>query len=143
MSSLCPRCMREPETNSHIYCCTEEAALKQRKEDWREMWKQLHKCRTASVIEQTWRFYLQPLVAIPLGDSIIDGLTIAHGNLADLLQEAIQEQSTIGWEKLMVGMRSKAWKTIQNLVDSQNPKRPQRTVTAWMNTAIHQLLKFS
>jgi len=53
MSSLCPRCLSEPELHSHIYSCMEEAALKQRKEDWRELWKQLHHHRTASVIEQT------------------------------------------------------------------------------------------
>jgi len=35
---------------------------------------------------------LQPLLGIPLGNSIIEGLTIAHGDVADLLNTAIIEQ---------------------------------------------------
>jgi len=88
-------------------------------------------------------YYHQPLVGIPLGDSIIDGLTIAHGQLADMVQQAIEEQSTIGWEKLLLGMGTMAWQQIQELVDSNNPQRPQRTSMSWMQNAIHQMLKFS
>ena len=107
------------------------------------MRKQLHKCRTANVIEQTWRCHLQHLIGIPLGDSIIDGLTIAHGELATLLQLAVQEQTLIGWDKLLLGMGSIMWKTIQEQIDSNNPKYPKWSATAWMNSALHQLLKFS
>ena len=79
MSSLCPRCLKEDETNQHIYCCSGDEALKQRKDDWRELWSHLHKCRTATVIEQVWRYYLQPKLGILLGESIVDGLVIAQG----------------------------------------------------------------
>ena len=143
LSSLCPRCLQASETNSHVYCCPNEMALRQRKEDWRELWKQLRRIHTASVIEQTWRYYLHPIVGIPLGDSIIDGLTIAHGDLAGLLELAVREQQVIGWEKLLLGMGSKVWKTIQDLIDSANPKPPKRNATAWLNSATHQFLKFS
>ena len=103
----------------------------------------MRKNRTATDIEQTWRFYLHSVVDIPLGDSVIDGLTIAHGEVADLLHLAVQEQQEIGWEKLLLGMGSKVWKTIQEIIDSGNPKPPKRSAAAWMNTAIHQILKFS
>ena len=76
MSSLCPRCLKTAESNYHVYCCDSEDALTQRKADWIELCKQLAKCRTASIIEQTWRYYLQPILHIPLGSSIIEGLTI-------------------------------------------------------------------
>lgn len=92
MSSLCPRCMRTEENNSHVYCCGNEDACKQRKADWMELWKHLTKNRTASIIEQTWRYYLQPIINIPLGSSIIEGLVIAHGEVADLLSIAISEK---------------------------------------------------
>ena len=143
MSSLCPRCLQEEETNSHVYCCDNEEALKQRKADWVEFWKQMAKGRTASIIEQTWRYYLQPILHIPLGSSIIEGLTIAHGDLAELLSLAIREQTEIGWEKLLLGLGSTTWKTIQNVIDASNPKPPKRSASAWMNASIHQLLKFS
>ena len=118
-------------------------ALRQRKEDWRELWKQLRRIHTASVIEQTWRYYLHPIVGISLGDSIIDGLTIAHGDLVGLLELAVREQQDIGWEKLLLGMGSKVWKTIQDMIDSGNPKPPKRNATVWLNSATHQFLKFS
>mmetsp|Transcript_13731 Transcript_13731/g.19685 ORF Transcript_13731/g.19685 Transcript_13731/m.19685 type:complete len:438 (-) Transcript_13731:60-1373(-) len=143
MSSRCPRCLECGETNAHIYCCLNQDALKQRKEHWVELWKQLHKGRTATVIEQTWRFHLQPLLAIPLGNSIIDGLPIAHGAVADLLQQAIHEQTTIGWDKLLLGMGTILWKSLQDLIDSSNPKAPQRSAIDWMNSSTHQLLKSS
>ena len=143
MSSLCPRCVSAEETNSHIYCCPNEEAFKQRRVDWQELWKHLQKCRTASVIEQTWRFHLQPLVDIPLGDSIIDGLTIAHGEVAELLELAVNEQAIIGWDKLLLGMGSSTWILIQDRIDDGNPNRPERTASDWLNSAIHHLLKFS
>ena len=101
------------------------------------------KCRTANVIEQTWRYYLQPLLGIPLGGSIIEGLQIAHGDVADMLHIAVEEQSAIGWEKLLLGLGSTMWKRIQATIDAANPKPPQRDATAWMNTAIHTFIKFS
>mmetsp|Transcript_10007 Transcript_10007/g.14430 ORF Transcript_10007/g.14430 Transcript_10007/m.14430 type:complete len:153 (-) Transcript_10007:1427-1885(-) len=72
MTSTCPRCVTWEETNAHIYCCMNDKAFKQRKADWVELWKQLHRTSMATMIEQTWRYYLQPLVAIPLGESIVD-----------------------------------------------------------------------
>lgn len=40
-------------------------------------------------------------------------------------------------------MGSISWKTVQNLIDSGNPRAPQRSVSTWMNNSMHQLLKFS
>jgi len=75
--------------------------------------------------------------------AIIEGLPIAHGEVAYLLQRAVDEQSTIGWDKLLWGMGSATWKLIQNIIDTNNPKRPQRYSSAWMNAVMHQLKKFS
>jgi hypothetical protein len=69
-----------------------------------DLWKQLYKARTATIIEQTWRRYLQPFLAIPLGVSISDGLPAVHGELLQLLNQAIHEQSSIGWDKLLLGI---------------------------------------
>ena len=107
------------------------------------LWKHLHKNRTAAVIEQTWRYYLQPLLGIPLGNSIIEGLQIARGEVAELLKLAVDEQTTIGWDKLLLGLGSTTWKTIQDVIDTANPKPPQRSATEWMNAAMHQMMKFS
>lgn len=76
MSSLCPRCMQKEETNSHVFCCNSDDAFTKREADWIELWKQLAKYRTASIIEQTWHYYLQPILNIPLGSRIIEGLTM-------------------------------------------------------------------
>ena len=103
----------------------------------------MSKCRTANVIEQTWRFYLQPLLRIPLGGSIIEGLPIAHGELDELLRIAVVKQTAIGWEKLLLGLGSNTWKAIQAKIDAAHPRPPQRSATAWMSTAIHTLIKFS
>jgi hypothetical protein len=143
MTSICPRCLKSDETNAHVYCCTATDAVKQRKADWLELWKQLRRSNTAAIIEATWRHYLSPIVDIPLGNSIVDSFPIVHGELSDLLQQAIQEQEIIGWEKLLVGMGTVVWKSIQDLFDHDNPKPPKRSASAWMNSAIHQLLKFS
>ena len=99
MSALCPRCLEANEMNAHILQCTNAEAVKQRKLDWIELRKQLTRCRTANVIEQTWRYYLQPILGIPLGGSIIEGMTIAHGELGELLTIAVAEQTAIRWEK--------------------------------------------
>ena len=109
------------------------------------MWKQLSKCKTASIIEQTpWRCYLQPLLEILLGSSIIEGLTIAHGDIAELLVDlAIREQADIGWDRLLLGLGSISWKTLQETIDLSNPKAPKRNATDWMNSATHSLIKFS
>ena len=143
MTSTCLQCVQADETNRHVYCCPNSEALKKRKEDWMGLWKQLHKGRTASIIEQTWQYYLQPILGIPLGDSIIEGMQIAHGEAAALLPLAVEEQSIIGWDKLLVGMGSKSWKTLQDLIDSGNPRAPQRSASAWMNNSMHQLFKWS
>ena len=143
MSSLCPRCLQTAETNSHIYCCVNQDALTQRKSDWRETWQQLHKSKTATIIEQTWRRFLQPIVAIPLGESIVDTFPVVHGPVEELLQRAIDEQSTIGWDKLLAGIGTTLWMRLQDFIDAENPNPPQRTASDWMNSASRQLLKFS
>mmetsp|Transcript_9813 Transcript_9813/g.14197 ORF Transcript_9813/g.14197 Transcript_9813/m.14197 type:complete len:187 (-) Transcript_9813:1220-1780(-) len=127
--SICLRCLKSYETNAHVYCCTAPDAVKQRKDDWIELWKQLRRSNTAAIIEATWRHYLSPIVDIPLGNSIVDSFPIVHGELSDLLQQAIQEQEIIGWEKLLVGMGTVVWKTIQDLFDHDNPKPPKRSAT--------------
>ena len=73
----------------------------------------------------------------------MDGLVIARGDVEDLLEQAVQKQTEIGCEKLLLEMGSTVWKTIQELIDMNNPQSPKRTAMAWMNTATHQLLKFS
>lgn len=56
---------------------------------------------------------------------------------AHLLQQAITEQQTaIGWCKLVLGFGSVVWKSLQDHIDRSNPKAP-------MNSSMHQLLKFS
>lgn len=86
---------------------------------------------------------MQPYLAIPLGSSIIEGLQIAHSEVACLLQQAVNEQSAIGWDKLLLGIGTGTWKVIQDVIDTGHPKPPRRSSTAWMNAAMHQLLKFS
>ena len=143
MSSLCPRCLKSVETNYHIFSCTDPDAITQRKKHWVELWKALHKKKTATLIEQVWRIHLQPIIGILLRESIIEGLQQAHGELDALIQLVIAKQSQIGWEKLLLGFGTITWKTIQELINEGNPKKPQRTGAAWMNTAIHQMIKFS
>jgi len=73
------------------------------------------------------RIYLQPILGIPLGNSVIKGVTIAHGNVAELSMVAVQEQTTNRWEKLLLiglGLGSTTWKAIQNVVDSSNTTAP-------------------
>ena len=143
MCSTCPRCVLTVETNAHVYCCSNADAAKLRKADWMEMWKQLSKCHTAPIIEHTWRHYLHPLVAIPIGNSLYAGIPITHGTSHQLLHSAISEQTRIGWDKLLVGLGSSAWITLQDYLDSNNPKPPQRSAIDWFNRAAHSLLKFS
>ena len=143
MSSLCPRCVHRVETNLHVVNCPNDDAVKHRKAAWLDMWKSLHKQRTATIIERTWRFYLQPLLGLPLGTSMVDSLPTASGELAGLLQLAVDEQAQLGWEKLLMGLGTSAWKTLQDFIDTNNPTPPQRTATVWMNVAMHQFLKFS
>ena len=144
MSAICPRCVTAPETNAHVYACSNAEATKQRLKDWGELPKQLDKLQTASIIMRTWNIYLRPLLALPLhGESIDDLLDNTHGELAFFLRAAIDEQNEIGWSKLLLGMGSSMWQTLQHLIDVDNPKPPRRDASDWMNRAIHQLLKFS
>lgn len=97
--------------------------------DWMEMLKHLHKTRTATIIEQTWRYHLHPLVGIHLADSIMEGLKLTHRELAALVHLAVDEQTKIGWDKLLVGLGMVTWKTIKELVDVHNLEVPERTGT--------------
>ena len=74
MSSLCPCCMRNEETNSHVICCPNDEAVKQRKEAWLD------------------------LLGIPGGTTMVERLPLARDELADLLQLAVEEQTKIGWD---------------------------------------------
>ena len=56
---------------------------------------------------------------------------------------AVQEQTEIGWDKLLLGMGSTVWISIQELIDRNNPQPPKWSAMAEMNTSAHQLLKFS
>lgn len=58
-------------------------------------------------------------------------------------QAALDEQTEIGWDKLLIGFGSNAWRNLQDYIDINNPKPPQQSAMAWMNTAIHQMLIFS
>ena len=143
MSSLCPQCLEDEETNGHVFCCQNESAIAQCKEDWHEMWKQLSKIKTANIIARTWRHFLLPFVDLPLPPFVEDSLPETYGDTAYFLNMAICEQAQIGWDKLLLGMGATTWRTLQHFIDSENPRDPQRSATSWMNFAIHQLLKFS
>ena len=56
---------------------------------------------------------------------------------------SVQEQSEIGWEKLLLGMGSHTWQKLQDHIDAHNPVRPSHTATDWMNSITHQFLIFS
>jgi len=143
MSATCPRCVQSAETNSHVFCCQNPEAVKQRKEDWLLLWKELYRARTATIIERTWKQKLSSLLAISSGENIVDSLPEAHGEVGSLLHRAVQEQNEIGWEKLLLGISSTTWKSLQDLIDSNNPHRPKRSASDWMNSVSHQFLKFS
>lgn len=68
---------------------------------------------------------------------------MVYGETEALLQQAVHEQEAIGWEKLLVGLASTTWWTLQAFIDSANPRAPKRSASDWMNTITHQFLKFS
>ena len=142
MSATCPRCVQCAETNSHVFCCQNQEAVKQRKEDWLLLWKELYRVRTATIIERTWKQKLSSLLAISSGENIVDSLPEAHGEVESLLHRAVQEQHEIGWDKLLLGIISNTWKSLQDLIDSNNPHRPKRSASDWMNNVSYQFLKF-
>jgi len=86
---------------------------------------------------------LQPLLDIPLGISVVETMPVVYGETEALLQLAIHEQSAIGWDKLLLGMGAVSWKTLQDFIDTNNPRPPQRSATDWMHLAARTLLKFS
>lgn len=143
MCSLCPRCLEDEETNAHVFCCQNDEALTQRKKDWYELWKQLVQFKTSAIIARTWRHFLLPLVGLPLPPFAEDSIPETHGDTEYLLNVAIYEQSQIGWDRLLLGMGSMVWRSLQQRLDSENPKPLQRSANSWINSAIHQLLKFS
>jgi len=77
-----------------------------------------------------------------LGNNIIDTIPVAYGETETLLRQAVQEQSDMGWEKILVGMASHTWRTLQDFIDANNPRKPQRSASEWMNVVSHQFLKF-
>ena len=140
MTSLCPRCLQDAETNVHVYCCLNEAALKQRKKDWLDLWKALHRCKTATVIEQTWQSFLQPILGITQGGSIVDTIPVTHGDVTILLQQAIHEQSIIGWDKLLLGMGSEMRREArQQAKDRSLPSTPRRARSRAVQIAVKEM----
>ena len=143
MTSLCPRCLQAEESNAHVYCCPQPEATQQRKQDWLEFWKQMTKIRTSSLISRTWRYFLLPILGLPLPPFSEDTIPDARGEVATLLDRAIYEQTQIGWDKLLLGLGSTCWRTLQHIIDCDNPKPPKRSASSWINTATFHLLKFS
>jgi len=127
------------------YCETNDhpEALKQRQQDWRELWKHLTKIQTSQIIARTWRHYLLPIVGLPLPPFVEDSIPETRDGTHYLLHRAIFEQDQIGWDKLLLGMGSTVWRSLQHYLDSENPGKVQRSADDWINSAIHQLLKFS
>lgn len=144
MCALCPRCLSAPETNAHVFACTNQEATKQRLADFGEFQKALTKLHTATVIQRIWATHLRHILALPPADDLLDHVTITtHDEVSFFLQAAIEDQERIGWHKLLVGMGSSFWRSLQHAVDSSNPRPPSRSANDWMNRAIHQLLKLA
>jgi len=127
MTSLCPRCLQTAETNAHIYCCSHTDSMTQRKSDWTELVKQLKRNRTSLIILRAWSAHLLPLLSLPPMEDITTTLPVFDDDINYMLQYAIQDQSEIGWDKLLLGLGSSVWKSLQSGIDSYNPKTPQRT----------------
>jgi len=144
MSALCPRCMTCSETNAHIYSCSNVEASNQRGKDWGELQKQLTAIRTSTLIQRAWATHLRPLLALPPTPDVLDAVTIeTHDEVSFYLQAAIDAQERVGWDKLLLGIGVSMWRTVQHLIDMNNPKPPNRSASDWMDRAVHQLLKFS
>lgn len=143
MCAMCPRCISQAETNAHVYSCLNPDALKSRLKDCGELHQQLVKLNTATIIQRTWAVHLRPLLALPSTDLLETIILGTTGEVRFFLQAAIAEQERIGWDKLLLGMGTSLWQTIQYLIDKDNPKPPRRSAADWMNRAIYQLAKFS
>ena len=145
MCALCPRCITKAETNAHVFSCEHKDAVHQPLlKDWGELQRQLIKINTATIIQRAWAIQLRPLLALPPSNDLLDTLLLkTHDDIYFCLQAAIDEQDAIGWDKLLLGMGSSMWQTLQSLIDNDNPRPPSRSAEDWMNRAIHQLIKFS
>jgi len=144
MCAVCPRCLITAETNAHVYCCQNSEALKQRTKNWGEFQAQLTKMKTAVLIQQVWAIHLRPLLQLPPSTAILEHILIhTHGDVSFFLRAAIAEQNEIGWDKLLLGMGTTFWQSLQQHIDANNDKPPDRDAADWMNQAVHQLLKFS
>mmetsp|Transcript_15421 Transcript_15421/g.21966 ORF Transcript_15421/g.21966 Transcript_15421/m.21966 type:complete len:963 (+) Transcript_15421:236-3124(+) len=144
MCTLCPQCISHPETNAHVYSCTNKEALQQRLIDWGDLQKQLTSLKTALVIQRVWSIHMRPLLALHNTPDILETVLVdTHGDVHFFLRAAIAEQDRIGWDKLLLGMGSSLWQSLQQHIDSNNPRPPQRTASDWINRAMHQLIKFS
>ena len=129
---------------AHLLLRRTAAATKQRCQDWGELQKQLVKLRTAVVIQQVWSLHLCPLVALPRTADLLETIAVnTHGDVNFILCAAVEEQEIIGWEKLLLGMGSSLWQSLQHHIDDNHPKPPDRSASDWMNGAMHQMLKFS
>jgi len=143
MSSLCPRCLHAEETHDHIYCCPGAEAVKQRRDDWKELIKQLGKNRTSLIILRAWQEHLLPVIGLPPSTDITATRPVIDDDISYMLHYAIQDQTEIGWSKLLLGLGSKVRISLQSSIDSQNPRAPQRRADDWLNSTIYSLLKFS
>lgn len=144
MCALCPRCLSAPETNTHVFACPNQEAVKQRLADFGEFQKALTKLHTATVIQRIWVTQLRQILALPPAADLLDHVTInTQDEVSFFLQAAIEDQERIGWHKLLVGMGSTFWKSLQHAVDRGNPRPPSRSANDWMNRVVHQLLKLA
>ena len=143
MSSRCPRCLQVDESQEHIYSCANEDARKMRSEHWQELLKQLHKNRTSFLILRAWKTHLLPLLGLPLSADVTANLPIIGDEIGVMLEAAIASQAEIGWGKLLLGLGSTVWRSLQEHIDAQNPKPPERSADDWFNSAIHTMIKFS
>jgi len=87
--------------------------VKQRKEDWKELMKQLQKNKTLVYILRSWKTHLLPILDLPQIDDIVTTL-IVPDETSFMLEYAIQAQTAIGWDKLLLGLGSSVWKSLQH-----------------------------
>lgn len=80
-----------------------------------------------------------PAAFPPLADVTVTLPILAH-DIVYLLHLAIQEQTEMGWDKLLLGCGSMVLRSLQAYIKSQrNPKAPRQNANDWMNSTIHNL----
>jgi hypothetical protein len=128
--AICPRCNHPNETTEHVSQCQGQGASKTFRKSLRRIRKHLTEEKTHPQIQRAILHCLRRWHK---------GRQIDMPRFPESIQQAINHQSTIGWQDFLEGLMAKQWQVLQ--AQHYASKRSRKTSKKWATGVITQVIR--